>query len=71
MDRKTFLCIFVAGFLFVFEKLHLQKTLEKQKGSFVKTKARLLLSKQNTSFVSPSTKEQQRKSLLKLTFFAY
>ena len=31
---------------------------------------RVLLSKQKTSFVSPSTTEQQRKLLVNLTFFA-
>ena len=38
--------------------------LEKQKGSFVKTKGFF-------NFVSPSTKEQQRKLLVNLTLFSY
>ena len=63
MDRKTFLCIFFSLGFSSFLRNNASKKRWRNK--------RVLLSKQKGSFVSPSTREQQRKPLVNLTFFEY
>ena len=56
MDRKTFLCIFSRWFSVRFREITYAKNIGETKVFF---------------FVSPLTKEQQRKQLVNLTFVAY
>ena len=64
MDREIFLSLYF--FPLAFSLFSRKNVCEKRWRN-----KRVLLSKQKASFVPPSIKEQQRKPLVNLTFFAY